>query len=925
MHRLPPLASLSLPLALACAAALAPLRSAAQETLIGLPSELTTGNLVPGTWQPGDVHVHTDHSHDGGLAHQQYDTPESHDTFVDTQIGEAVFQGLAFVPITDHRIFHQFYDPLFSSANVIVIPGEEWGNGEHASSMGLREELESFGSDLHDTRQATWEAHAQGAVLFQAHPADGSAHWVDFSNGPPAKTRTEILASCETDGIEVFRNGAFIAPPTLNTLHHAYWKSRLARGMHDAITGASDNHFRQLHHTRAAGSVGNSPTWVLTSDVSEQGILDGIRAGHTFVSQSPDGPQVILTADPIAPGSFTAVMGDVVDPGRETMTLRIRVIGTPGDKVNVYTNAIREHASSDPEELIAVGVLAAADSTFDLVVPGDTAAYYRAIVLAGPDTPPLAPELVELMRSLPSDDLISGGPETVAAGEENFIAMSSALFVEPGHPVVPAPPALEGVALSAIPTHETRLSYDLGHSAFPDVARAGDAVHVVWQERRAGRAEVYYRRSPDGGGTWEPVRRIATGSGDAETPRVAAVGSRVVVVWADSRANRNGRAFDVYALSSGDGGATFSADAPQSAGTPRLVAANEATPDELRPVQNLRPAVAIDPVYPLDVHVVWMGNQDGAFATWYRRSEDGGLTFAPAVRLSTNTAFEGVDLQFPPVPGEKLKQTPAAVHPEVAARDGRVVVAWQDDRNDPTPLRVPYPDGWDIAVRASGDRGASFAPETWVTDNANPVIDQDARRADRNPTVAIDAAGRVQLAWQRRPLSAGGTLGIYHARSDDGGASFSAPVLISAAGVSQAHNPHLAAADSGLHLVWTESTSPDYQFHVTGRDSLDFGATWEASRRISTSARYGGWAAVASDGARATAVWQDDRDKLLLADGATPAVDRQNNFEIYASALPEPGAGVALACALSLLAWLARRRADLTPARRPSSAPRCRA
>jgi hypothetical protein len=923
MCRPPCLALFSL-LALACAAALAPSRSAAQQTLIGVPSELTTGNLVPGTWQPGDVHVHTDHSHDAGLAHQQYDTPESHDTFVDTQIGEGVLQGLSFVPITDHRIFHQFYDPLLSSANVIVIPGEEWGAGEHASSMGLREELETFGSNLRDTRQATWEAHAQGGVLFQAHPADGSASWVNFSNGPPAKSRTEILASCETDGIEVFRNGAFIAPPTLNTLHHAYWKSRLARGMHDAITGASDNHFRQLHHTRAAGSVGNSPTWVLTSDVSEQGILDGIRAGHTFVSQSPDGPQVILTADPITPGTFTAVMGDVVDPGRETMTLRIRVIGTPGDKVNVYTNAIREHASTDPEELIAVGVLAVADSTFDLVVPGDTAAYYRAIVLAGPDTPPLPQELVDLMKSLPSDDLISGGPATVAAGEENFIAMSSALFVEPGHPIVPAPPALENAMLTASPASETRLSYNLGHSAFPDVARAGGAVHVVWQERRAGRAEVYYRRSPDGGATWEPARRIATGSGDAEMPRVASVGGRVLVVWADSRANRNGRAFDAYALRSDDGGATFSAAAPLSAGIPRLVDANEATTDELRPVQNLRPAVAIDPAYPLDVHVVWMGNQDGAFATWYRRSLDGGLTFAPALRLSTNTAFEGVDLQFPPAPLEKLKQTPAAANPEVAARDGRVVVAWQDDRKDPTPLRIPYPDGWDIVVRASGDRGTSFSPETWVTDNANPVVDQDARRADRNPAVAIDADGRVQLAWQRRPLIAGGTVGIYHARSSDGGSSFSAPVLVSAAGVSQAHNPHLSASSSALHLVWTESTAPDDQFHVSGRESLDFGATWQAPRRVSTSARYGGWAAVASDGARATAVWQDDRDKLLLADGATPAVDRQTNFEIYATALPEPGAGMALVCALPLLAWLARRR-DVTPARRPSSLLRYRA
>jgi hypothetical protein len=893
----------------ALALALFPLGAIGQQVLVGIPSDLTTGNVVPGQWFAGDVHVHTDHSHDAGLAHQQYDTPESHDTFVDTQIQEAVLQGISFVPITDHRIFHQFYDPLLSSSNVLVIPGEEWGGGEHASVLGLRDELETFGSSLSDTRQATFEAHAQGAVIFQAHPADGAANWVNFSNGPPAKTRTEILATCETDGIEVFRNGAFIAPPTLNSLHHQYWRSRLARGMHDPLTGASDNHFRQLHHTRAAGSVGNSPTWVLSTELSEQGILDGVRAGHTFVSQSPDGPQVILTADPITAGEFSAVMGDVVSPSRETMTLRVRVIGTPGDKVNIYSAPIEEAPSADAETLLATGALVAPDSTFDLVVPGDTAAYYRAIVLAGPDTPSLPQELVDLMSSLPSDDLISGGPATVQAGEEGYIAMSSALFVEPGAPVAPAPPALEGAPLATVPAQETRLSYDLGHSGFPDVARAGDAVHVVWQDRRAGRAEIYYRRSLDGGATWDAARVLASGAGDAEMPHVAALGSQVVVVWADSRANRNGRAFDVYAVQSGDGGGTFSAAAPLSAGVPRLVDANEADTDELRPVQNVRPDVAIDPETQ-DVHVVWMGNQDGAYAVYYRRSLDGGASFLPELRLSTNAAYEGVELQFPPAPLERLKQTPAAVNPAIAVRGGRVVVVWQDDRNDPTPLRIPYPDGWDVVVRTSADRGATFAAENPITNNASPETDQDAWRADRNPDVALDAVGHVHVAWQRRPLRAAGTLGIYYARSLDGGTSFDAPVPVSS-GVSQANGPRLSVGGAALHLVWSESVAPDAQFHVTQRASLDFGATWQAPQRVSTSARYGGWPAVAAAGSSATAVWQDDRDKLLLADGATPAIDRQRNFEIYAAAttLPEPSVPLLLAAGLPALAICRRLRA----------------
>ena len=432
-------------------------------------------------------------------------------------------------------------------------------------------------------------------MLFQAHPADGSGHWVNFSNGPPAKTRTEILASCETDGIEVFRNGAFIAPPTLNTLHHAYWRSRLARGMHDAITGASDNHFRQLHHTLAAGSVGNSPTWVLTSDVSEQGILDGIRAGHTFVSQSPEGPQVILTADPIAPGSFTAVMGDVVDPGRETMTLRIRVIGTPGDKVNIYTHAIQENASSDPETLLAIGVLAAAGH--DLRSGG--AGRHRGLLPrdrargAGHAAARAGARRADEEPAERRPDLRRSGDRCGGRGE---------LHRDVERAVRRAGTSGRSGAARA------RGRRALGESDERDAALLRPRAQRVSRRRARGRRRARRvagaARGPRRGvlpaqprrrRDWEPARRIATGSGDAEMPRVAAVGSRVVVVWADSRANRNGRAFDVYALRSGDGGATFSAAAPLSAGMPRLVDANEATPDELRPVQNLRPAVAIDP------------------------------------------------------------------------------------------------------------------------------------------------------------------------------------------------------------------------------------------------------------------------------------------------------------------------------------------
>jgi hypothetical protein len=174
------------------------------------------------------------------------------------------------------------------------------------------------------------------------------------------------------------------------------------------------------------------------------------------------------------------------------------------------------------------------------------------------------------------------------------------------------------------------------------------------------------------------------------------------------------------------------------------------------------------------------------------------------------------------------------------------------------------------------------------------------------------------------PLRAAGQqvlVGIYYARSLDGGATFGAPALLST-GIGQANNPRLAAGDDALHLVWSETAPPDDPFRVTRRGSGDFGATWDPPRRVSTSARYGGWPALAAAGATATAVWQDDRDKLLEVDSAAPAIDRQHNFEIYAAtALPEPSMPLLLAAGVPMLAGCRRLRRDrsaYSSARRPS-------
>ena len=70
----------------------------------------------------------------------------------------------------------------------------------------------------------------------------------------------------------------------------------------------------------------------------------------------------------------------------------------------------------------------------------------------------------------------------------------------------------------------------------PDVVVVGADIHLVFDSDHATPdiREVYYRRSRDGGATWESVRRLSKNDGKPSlTPSVGAEGSVVYVAWAD--------------------------------------------------------------------------------------------------------------------------------------------------------------------------------------------------------------------------------------------------------------------------------------------------------------------------------------------------------------------------------------------------------
>jgi hypothetical protein len=74
-------------------------------------------------------------------------------------------------------------------------------------------------------------------------------------------------------------------------------------------------------------------------ELSIQGVLDGLRAHHTFVSALPpalDGPQLYLEADKHGTGAFDAIAGSETS---DSATFRVRTVNAaPGSTLRLVTD-----------------------------------------------------------------------------------------------------------------------------------------------------------------------------------------------------------------------------------------------------------------------------------------------------------------------------------------------------------------------------------------------------------------------------------------------------------------------------------------------------------------------------------------------------------------------------------------------------------
>lgn len=328
----------------------------------------------------------------------------------------------------------------------------------------------------------------------------------------------------------------------------------------------------------------------------------------------------------------------------------------------------------------------------------------------------------------------------------------------------------------------------------------------------------------------------AAARADARSLPVAATFDQQGRLW---RAVADGQF--VYVDHSDDLGATFSAP----------VAVDSTARDIANAGEN-RVAIGVDGqgvvsvLYPVRAGVARVGH--------YRRSTDGGKTFAPVAgagdainagesRAGLNALLltptgRAVQLWYGQGEGDHAASLYAALLP--TAGEPAVVHKLADQLCECCAPAVAVAGDGEVVIAARfvlpgnvRDHGLlRWSPSAAARPPAAPVrVTFDQWQINvcptQGPSLSIGADGRHHLAW----FTLGANKGLYYAHSDDGGARFSAPMAFGDAGA-LAVNARVLAQGERVVLAWQEYRGG--RIRIRSQQSLDRGEHWSPPRELAS-------------------------------------------------------------------------------------------
>jgi predicted metal-dependent phosphoesterase TrpH len=293
--------------------------------------------------------------------------------------------GLDFLVSTEHNTAdaHGLWGELAGDDLLVILGQEVTTRSGHWLALGLPagQTVEwRYGVRDHVIGRHLEQVHEAGGLCVAAHPY------------APYPTGEFMYPYDGFDAVEVW-NGLWASDLPWNADNEAAlasWAEGLAAdvraGHPRPAVGDSDAHLEN--------QIAIPHTVVLAAELSTKAILDGIRAGRSWIAESAD---VELSVD-VAAGERHAGIGEKLTTRDEPATVTVDVSGVPSGTVRVHTDDGMTHSGSLPDH--GSGVLrwrtSAAESTFVRVEVrhpnGHMAALTNPVILdQGPRTPPRLP------------------------------------------------------------------------------------------------------------------------------------------------------------------------------------------------------------------------------------------------------------------------------------------------------------------------------------------------------------------------------------------------------------------------------------------------------------------------------------------------------------------------------------------------------
>jgi len=242
-------------------------------------------------WYKGELHAHSWES-DGRLP-------------ADAVIAAARECGLDFLALTDHYTVSgwRFLKEALGPEMALVRAEEITAHCGHANLFGIKQWVNCF-VDGHgwNMTDAMREVHAQRGLFSVCHPFSNELGW-----------QYHRFAWDEVDLIEIYHN---LEGPN-NWLGLPFWDHHLNLGRRIIGVGATDSH----HPYEGRHALGQLVTWIYLPELSEAGIVHGLRSGRVYVSR---GPEIEFTAHSTGEPERMVYMGSSLPLG-QPIQFRVQV------------------------------------------------------------------------------------------------------------------------------------------------------------------------------------------------------------------------------------------------------------------------------------------------------------------------------------------------------------------------------------------------------------------------------------------------------------------------------------------------------------------------------------------------------------------------------------------------------------------------